>query len=71
MIRAGHVARMGERKVAYRILVRKSETTQRPLARPCVGGSVIIEWFFKKCDGWGQSGLILCRLRISGWICER
>jgi hypothetical protein len=53
VIRAVHVARMGERKVAYRILVRKSETTQRSLVRPGVDGRVIFEWFFKKYDGWG------------------
>jgi hypothetical protein len=51
MIRAGHVARIRERKVAYRILVRKSETTQRPLVRSCVDGSVIFKWIFKKYDG--------------------
>jgi len=33
MRRAGHVARMGERRVAYRILVRKSEGN-RSLGRP-------------------------------------
>jgi hypothetical protein len=33
MRRAGHVARMGERRVAYRILVRKSEG-KRLLGRP-------------------------------------
>lgn len=49
---AGHVARMGERRVAYRILVSKFETTQRPLVRPFVDGSVMFKWIFKKYDGW-------------------
>jgi hypothetical protein len=33
MIRAGHVAHMGERRVAYRVLVGKPEG-KRPLGRP-------------------------------------
>jgi hypothetical protein len=31
--RAGHVARMGEREDAYRVLVRKSEELGRPMRR--------------------------------------
>ena len=40
-MRFGHVARMGERKVAYRILVRKSETTQTTCKALCKWGSDI------------------------------
>jgi len=41
----------GGRKVAHKIQVRISGTTQRPLVRPCENGSVIFKWIFKKYDG--------------------
>jgi hypothetical protein len=40
---AGHVARMGEKKNAYRILVGKPDR-RRPLGRPRVGGWTILKW---------------------------
>jgi len=44
--------RYGGENVAYRILVRKSGTTQRLLVRPCVDGSIVFKWIFKKYYGW-------------------
>jgi hypothetical protein len=40
---AGHVARMGEKRNAYRILVGKPEG-RRPLGNQDVGGSIILGW---------------------------
>jgi hypothetical protein len=41
---AGHIARTGERRGVYRILVGKPEG-KRPLGRP----RIILRWIFKKC----------------------
>jgi hypothetical protein len=44
---AGHVARMGEKKNTYRILVRKPEG-KRPLENQDVGGWAILKWIFER-----------------------
>jgi hypothetical protein len=44
---AGHVARMGEKRNTYRILVGKPEG-KRPLGRPSVGGRIILEWILER-----------------------
>jgi len=51
---AGHVARMGERRVAYRVLVRKSEG-KRPLGRPRHRWEDNIKMDFQevRCGGYG------------------
>jgi hypothetical protein len=41
---AGHVARMGERRNLYRILVGKPEEKKRPLGRRGVDGKIILKW---------------------------
>jgi hypothetical protein len=46
---AGHVARMGEGRGAYRILVGSSEG-RRPLERPR-RNRIILKWILKKWDG--------------------
>ena len=45
---AGHVARMGERRGVYRILVGKPDG-KRPLGRP-KRGRIILRWTFRKWD---------------------
>jgi hypothetical protein len=40
---AGHVARMGKNRHAYRILVGNPER-KRPLGRPSVGGRIKLRW---------------------------
>jgi hypothetical protein len=44
---AGHVARMGENRNAYRILVGKPER-KRPLGRQDVGGWTILKWILER-----------------------
>ena len=45
---AGHVARMGEKRGIYRVLVGKPEG-KRPLGRPRHRG-IILRWLFRKYD---------------------
>jgi len=53
---AGHVARVGEKRGAYRALVRKREGI-KPLGRPRRRWGIILKWILKKWDGeW--TGLI-------------
>jgi hypothetical protein len=46
---AGHVARVGDRRVAYRVLMRKPEGI-RPLRRPRRRWRIILKWIFKEWD---------------------
>jgi hypothetical protein len=56
---AGHVARMGERRGAYRILLGKTEGVS-PLGRPRldIDWRIILKWIFKTLDGEAWTGLI-------------
>jgi hypothetical protein len=47
---AGHVACMGERRGAYRILVGRPEG-RKPLGRPGIDGRIILKRISKKRDG--------------------
>jgi hypothetical protein len=42
---AGHVARMGEKRNVYRLLIGKPEG-KRPLGRSRLGGKIILRWTF-------------------------
>jgi len=44
---AGHVARMGERRVLYRVLVGKPEERDH-LEEPGIDGRIILRWIFRK-----------------------
>jgi hypothetical protein len=44
---AGHVARIGEKRNVYRILVGKPEG-KRPLGRLDVGGRIILKWILER-----------------------
>jgi len=46
----GHVARMGERSGAYRLLVGKPEG-KNYFEDPGVDSKIILEWIFRKWDG--------------------
>jgi hypothetical protein len=46
----GHVARMGEKRVAYRILVGRHGEGDH-LGDPGVDGRIILRWIFGKWDG--------------------
>ena len=52
---AGHVALMGERRGASRVLVGRPEG-KRALD---VNGIIILAWIFKKWDGWGADWIDL------------
>jgi hypothetical protein len=47
---AGQVARIGERRGAYRALVGKPEG-RRPLGRPGVDGRILLKWTCERLDG--------------------
>jgi hypothetical protein len=47
---AGHVARMGEGRGAYRIVVGRPKG-RRPLGRPRSRWEIILKWIFKTWDG--------------------
>jgi hypothetical protein len=44
---AGHVARMGKKRNAYRIFVGKPEG-KKPLGRLFVGGRIILRWILER-----------------------
>ena len=46
---AGHVARTGESKGVYRVLVGKSEGRDH-LEDPGINGRIILRWIFRKLD---------------------
>jgi hypothetical protein len=47
---AGHVARTGKRRGAYRALVGKPGG-RRPLKRPGIDGRIILKWIFERLGG--------------------
>jgi hypothetical protein len=59
---AGHVAGMGDRIVAYRVLVGRSEGN-RQLGRPGYRWRIILQWIFRKWDGEGMDWIDLAQDR--------
>jgi hypothetical protein len=65
MRRAGHVARMEERRGVHRVLVGKPEGKNH-LEDPGVDGRIILKWIFRT-SGWGIGWINLARNR-DGWL---
>jgi hypothetical protein len=64
---AGHAARMGERRNAYRILVGKPEGKSY-YEDLDVGVRMILKWILKRYDEVVWTGLIWLRIETSGGL---
>jgi hypothetical protein len=64
-IAGGRVARMGEKRNAYRILVGKPDG-KRPLGRPRRSWVDISKWIIERLDGMVWIGFIGLRIGTSG-----
>ena len=62
---AGHVARIGERRGVYRVLVVKREGKNH-LGDPDVDGRIILRWIFRKWDLGGWTGSSWHRIGTGG-----
>jgi hypothetical protein len=62
---AGHVARMGENRNAYRLLVGKPEG-KRPLGRPGRRWWIILRGILERWDGVMWTGLVRLRIGTGG-----
>ena len=68
---AGHVACMGDRRVACRVLVGILEREREragPLGRPGVDGRIILKGILRKWDEEAWTGLIWLRIRTGGGL---
>jgi hypothetical protein len=64
---AGHVARMGERRGAYRVLVGGGDLREIDhLEDPSVDGRIILKWIIRKWYGEACIGLIWLRIWTDG-----
>jgi hypothetical protein len=66
---AGHVARMGEKRGVYRMLVGKPEGKDH-LGEPGLEGRIILRWSFRNWDVGLQTGSSWLRIGTSGGSCE-
>jgi hypothetical protein len=62
---AVYVARMGERRGAYRVLLGKPDGKNH-LEDQCVDGKTILKWIFSIWDGGPWTGLIWLRIGTGG-----
>jgi hypothetical protein len=63
----GHVAGMGQKRNACRILVGKPEG-ERPAGRPGLRGRIILKWILERKDGVVWTGVIWIRIGTSGGL---
>jgi hypothetical protein len=62
---AGHVARIGEWRGAYRVLVREQRERDH-FEELGVDRNITLKWIIKKWDGVELTGLIWVRIRTGG-----
>ena len=62
---AGHVARMGERRSVFRVLMGKPEG-KKHLGEPYVDGKIILRWIFRNLDLGVWTGLSCLRRGTGG-----
>jgi len=62
---AGLVARMGEKRGVYRVLVGKPDG-KRPLGRPRHRWEIILRWISRKCDVGAWTGSSWLRIGTGG-----
>jgi len=65
MVWVGHVARMGERRSVYRVMVGKPGRREH-LGDPGVDGRIILRWVFRKWDVGVWTGSIWLRIEAGG-----
>ena len=61
---AGHVARLGDRRDVYKVLVRKRDGKRR--LDPGVDGKIILRWIFRKWDVGVRTGSSSLRIGTGG-----